>query len=95
MEDVEKWMRRFKRFLKEENIYNSFKTNFYKQVNKRITWSGNYTSYFLKCVDNPSFSDFCLSLKDARELLNFSFEWSNTKEGHEFWLEKSKKWREY
>ena len=83
----------FKRFLKENGVYSQFRKNFYIQSKIRKIWCNqSFTNRFSKYIVGDSLQDLCEDINDKSLILNYSFDWSKTPQGHEFWAEISKRW---
>jgi len=80
------------RFLKENDAYSSFIKAFKKQEKVRVNWSDSYEWYFKRKI-NASFDDFCEQIKNKSLLIQFSFIWKDANEGHEYWQDLSRKWK--
>lgn len=79
--------KKFKRFLKENGVYYQYRKNFYEQTKTRKDWCNRtYVNKFSKYVGD-SLQELCEGIKDKRFILNFSFYWTETPQGHEFWDE--------
>ena len=72
-------IKKFKRFLKEQNIYYAFRHNYDNEFGFR---SMNYT-----CVQYMS--AICL----PENVFTYAFSWDNSKEGAIFWQTMDRKWR--
>lgn len=81
-----------KRLLKESGAYSQFRKNFYKQAKKRKNWCNYaYVGRFSKYVGD-SLQELCEGIKDKRFILNYSFDWSKTPQGHDYWEEIRNRW---
>lgn len=84
-EERKEYIKRFKRFLKEENVYPQYRSNLLNNKNK-------YSFFNSRCKHNV-YRFFCeCSIWD---LLNYAFCWVETKEGHYFWKKLNIKWNYY
>ena len=72
-------IKKFKRFLKEQNIYHAFRHNYDNKFGFR---SMNYT-----CVQYMS--AICL----PENVFTYAFFWESTKEGLNFWQTMDSRWR--
>lgn len=87
-------MRDFCKFLKKRGIYLEFKENFVKDktcryaMYKRMSVVNNQARFF---IDGPLLMGD--TYQELAELINYSFTWSMTKEGHNYWLRLSNLWR--
>jgi hypothetical protein len=83
------------RFLKDRGLFRPFCAAFSKpsQANIRVTWCHDVSAF--KKVPNASLDDFCEKINDGVLLINYAFDWSKTRQGHEFWENISCNWRHY
>ena len=88
MKRTDKIKKVFMRFLKREGVYHKFITN----TTSRCGFS-LITKYF---DNNTTFHDIInddIKYSNGRNLINYSFCWSETSEGDEFWRILDRKWR--
>lgn len=73
----------FLRYLKEKNVYSSWLKNTIR--NMRI---GPNCSFFEEKFENNinKFIDYYIEFNQPEEIIMFSFTWSQTEEGEDFWL---------
>ena len=82
IKDDVKIMKIFIRFLKREGAYHKFITN----SSLRTKYFDNNTTFYDIINDDIKYSN-------GRNLINYSFCWSETSEGDEFWRILDRKWR--
>lgn len=87
-------IRHFLKFLKENGVYQMYKANLMKNVN-RDNYVGFTYGIQLKVLYNPSGSKRKFSIYLAEELINYAFCWAETPQGHDFWSHLSGRWHEY
>lgn len=82
----------FIRFLKDNNIYKSFFVAFNSEQGRRYRESWNEKAslkeFILYCRDYEGFNHYKKYKKyyDLNKIvLNFAFDWEETKEGYDFW----------
>lgn len=74
-------IKRFIRFLKEKNVFYTFRRNYDKNFACVLTDVGTTTCReYLNCV-NPY------------DFIGYAFDWLSTDEGHAFWNNLDDKWR--
>ncbi len=83
----------FNAFLKEQEIADKWRANMYKfhpphmvPIKYRLLYCINPIYY-----KGLIFNETPISIG----IINYSFAWKDTVEGHEFWSEKNKQWKEY
>ena len=86
--------KRLFRFLKERGIFEAFLTAFKDQRAIRHDWVIYYSDSFNDVPDYFSVDDYCIKIKDKREIFNYAFRWEDSHEGHNFWSETAKKWQD-
>ena len=88
MKQADKIKKVFIRFLKREGVYHKFITN---------TTSKCGSSLRIKHFDNnTTFHDIInddIKYCKGQNIINYSFYWSETSEGNEFWRILDRKWR--
>jgi len=84
-----KIIREFLFFLKKENAYKEYiKAIKQQRKNQFVNW-GNYINIF-----TINSLKGCFNNIDIAYLIDVSFRWASTKEGHDFWSALDKKWRD-
>lgn len=91
-------VKKFTRFLKENNAYAEFVSEFKSSPHKSIRMDWAYSEIskntgLFKGVPNESFKSYCRELMKPDEALNFAFRWAETKKGFDFWEALSGEWR--
>ena len=84
-EERKEHIKRFKRFLKEENVYPQYRRNLLNSKHKYVIFNLKYK--------HDVYSFFCESSIEG--LINHAFCWAETKEGHDFWNKLNIKWHYY
>ena len=88
--------RRLLRFLKEKYIYAQFRRNFFNQSDVRTEWVRcNFFAAYSEYKCNDSLSKYANSILSTKDLINYAFRWSDTKEGYDFWEKINAEWRRY
>jgi len=89
MDDIECY-NNFIRFLKDNNIYKCFLEAFNSEKGIRYrrqrTKKTSLKDFIVYCRDCEYFNDYREFHTLNEIVLNFAFIWSETKEGHYFWL---------
>lgn len=82
------------RFLKEHKLYVEFSKEFRKQTSTRIKWAAlAKEDKFCDYVNVTSLDDFIKNIKYGGMILDYAFDWSMTKSGHEYWQCASDMWK--
>ncbi len=81
-------IREFLFFLKKENVYKEYIKAIKQQKKREIKNWGNY----INILTINSLGECFLKNNYVVYLIDMSFNWSSTKEGHKFWSELSHKW---
>lgn len=81
-----------KRLLKESGVYSQFRKNFYEQAKLRKSWCNQIYAHRFNKYIGDSLQDLCEEIDDKSLILNYSFDWTKTPQGHEFWAEITKRW---
>mgnify|MGYP000690542152 CR=1 FL=1 len=96
-------IRLFFRWLKDNNVYNEYIANLklLKRIsNKEELFNYHISKRLFKYTPKMSDVNFCkrkdvINIYRIEDMINFSFHWDGTKEGHHFWSHLDKKWRSY
>ena len=83
-------IREFLFFLKKENAYKKYIKAIKQQKKEQFKNWENYINIFT--INN--FKGCFRSDSNIGNLIDYSFHWAITKEGHDFWSELDKKWRD-
>ena len=83
-------IRKFLFFLKRENAYKEYIKAVKQQRKKEFINWGNY----INVLTIKSIKRCFIDISNIAYLIDCSFTWSSTKEGHGFWLELDTKWRD-
>lgn len=89
---VNKVTKQLYRFLKENKIFVEFLKEFRKQSCIRNEWIQQNSHNFNGAPDYYSLDDFCTKAIKKSIIINYSFDWAETKEGFEFWESLSYDW---
>lgn len=85
--------KKFYRFLKENGVYRAFINEFNTpgQRNLRCYWLKDYQP----TLQLFSLNEYCNNIREKKEIVNYAFSWSDTKQGHDFWSYISEDWKKY
>lgn len=77
----------FLQYLKENNAYDKYKRAVRTQQNIK-GWYNHINPLTISAIANPS-----ILSNEPNELINFSFNWTRTPEGHTYWSDLDVRWR--
>lgn len=82
-------IREFLFFLKKENVYKEYIKAIKQQRKKQFK---NWENY-INILTINSFREYFKKNNNMAYLIDISFHWAFTEEGHDFWSELDRKWR--
>lgn len=90
-------IKEFIKFLSKNNILKSYLANINSQSYYRLDSSDKANVFSTLSIRNGAFfyrNEFQINRYRGEELINYAFNWSRTNEGHDFWSDINRKWRE-
>ena len=89
-------MKLFVQFLKHNNAYVNFRANIgFGRNNKKLERFDLFYMTYSKYILRRTMDKGALSLQLTRDIINFAFVWSLTKEGQAYWMRLDGMWRKF
>lgn len=89
-------LKEFFKFLKENNAYIQYRTNICYGFGNHSSKNINFFFYGMQEIVIPFETRKNIITETAvRNLINYAFAWSETKERYKYWCELHKKWQNY